>query len=186
MAYIDIPDDLPGVRGLMAFRPELAGPQMQLAQALLHGESPLSRGDRELIAARISHLNECTYCHTAHSSFAAVHFDGGFDEVDPIITDPSTADISPKLRALLGIADLVYESGRAVTPDAITAARSEGATDVEIHDTVLIAAAFCMVNRYVDGLGTRPIEDRDEFFERARTVARDGYENLPMGAARPG
>jgi alkylhydroperoxidase family enzyme len=83
--------------------------------------------------------------------------------------------VSPKLRALLRIAGAVQRSGRAVTAELVDAARAEGADDVEIHDTVLIAAAFCMFNRYVDGLGTfAPQRPEDYLPMAARTVER-GY-----------
>ena len=71
-------------------------------------------------------------------------------------TIPTSAPISAKLKALLRIAASVQRGGRNVSSADVAAARAEGATDLEIHDTVLIAAVFCMANRYVDGLATWP------------------------------
>jgi hypothetical protein len=62
-----------------------------------------------------------------------------------------------------------------VTSDDVAHAREQGATDTEIHDTVLIAAAFCMFNRYVDGLGTTQPRDEEMYRQRGKWIARDGY-----------
>jgi hypothetical protein len=75
----------------------------------------------------------------------------------------------------LGIAGKVQKGGKQVTESDVAAARKEGATDKEIHDTVLIAASFCMFNRYVDGLGTWFPEDAAWYRERGRIVAAGGY-----------
>lgn len=175
MAHIDLPADLPGIRGPMTFRPETARPLNDLVNVLLRGDSTLTRGERELIASRVSRLNGCKYCCDSHSTFAALQLDGGFDTVDCVLDDPTTAPISPKLRALLTIAEQVQQGGKSVTTEAVAAAKQEGASDVEIHDTVLIAAAFCMFNRYVDGLGTWTPEDRGAHLERGRQIVEHGY-----------
>ena len=176
MPHIDLPPGVPGIRSLLDYRPETAGPLLGLAEVLLRGDSSLSRGERELIAARVSRRNECGFCHATHAAFAAVQLDDDWDLVEAVATDPATAAISAKLRALIAIADLVQQSGSAVTEAAVAAARAEGATDLEIHDTVLIAAAFCMFNRYVDGLDTwLPSADPRAYEPRARALAADGY-----------
>ena len=79
------------------------------------------------------------------------------------------------MKALLVIAGNVAESGKRVTEADIARARQHGATDLEIHDTVLIAAAFCMFNRYVDGLATWAPDDPDFYRQRAALVAENGY-----------
>ena len=107
----------------------------------------------------MSNGNDCQFCQMSHSTFAALQLDGGMAVVDAVKVDPDGAPISHKVRALLAIADAVRSSGLKVTDELVAAARAEGATDVEIHDTVLIAATFCMFNRYVDGLGTRAPDD---------------------------
>ena len=179
MAHIDLGIDetlAPGIRGLLAFRPETAGPLMALADALLHSPGTLAPGERELIAAYVSGLNECQYCSASHSAFAAAQLDDGAALVEQVRRDPGSAPISPKLRALLRIAAAVQESGRAVTPELVDAARKADATDVEIHDTVLIAAAFCMYNRYVDGLGTLAIsDDPADYADAAERIVTQGY-----------
>ena len=154
MPHIELPEGVPGIGSGFMFRPETAKPMRELAEVLLRGDNTLSRGERELIAAYVSNLNDCMFCQASHSSFAALQLEGGMSVVEQVKRDPASAPISDKLRALLAIAARVQQSGKLVTPDDVEAARAEGATDVEIHDTVLIAAAFSMFNRYVDGLAT--------------------------------
>jgi uncharacterized peroxidase-related enzyme len=168
-------NEFPGIRGPMRFRPETAKPLNELAEVLLRAPHSLSRGERELIAAYVSGLNECTFCCGSHSAFAAAQLDGGMQLVDQVRADADAAPISAKLRALLRIAAAVREDGRKVTPQLVDAARDQGATDLEIHDTVLIAAAFCMFNRYVDGLGTLAAADPQVFAANARHIVEFGY-----------
>lgn len=174
MPYIALPD-MPGILGPLAFRPQTAGPLNDLAEALLRGPSSLSRGERELIAAYVSSLNRCQFCQQSHGTAAALQLEGGWEVVDAVITDPDRAEVTPKLRALMLIAGQVQRSGREVTQQAVDAARAEGATDVEIHDTVLIAAAFCMYNRYVDGLGAIAPAARSDYAEMGRRLVDVGY-----------
>jgi uncharacterized peroxidase-related enzyme len=178
MPHIDLPD-LPGITAPMQYRPETARPLQELAEVLLRGESTLSRGERELIAAHVSRLNDCHFCHTSHATFAALQLDGGWPVVDAVVADPGSAPISDKLRALLVIAGQVQRGGLHVTPEAVAAAKAEGATDVELHDTVLIAAAFCMYNRYVDGLATFAPPNREDYAESGRMIVEHGYVTAP-------
>jgi uncharacterized peroxidase-related enzyme len=184
MAHIDLPE-APGIIGAMMFRPETAKPMNELAEVLLRGESSLERGERELIAAYVSKLNDCFFCQSSHSAFAAGQLDGGMNLVDQVKQDPANAPVSDKLRALLKIAGKVQQSGLAVTAHDVEAARDKGATDVEIHDTVLIAAAFCMFNRYVDGLGTWAPSDPAAYEHEAQRIIENGYLNAIPAAEAP-
>ncbi|OLZ65758.1 carboxymuconolactone decarboxylase [Streptomyces sp. IMTB 2501] len=177
MPHIELGNDLPGIVSLFAFRPETATPLSELAEVLLRGPSTLSRGERELIAARVSHLNSCRFCADCHAAFAAVQLDQGMPLVDQVRADPAAAPVSDKLKALLAVADAVQESGRAVTDEHIKTARVAGATDTEIHDTVLIAAAFCMFNRYVDGLATTAPDQAAAYTEMAHHITAHGYRD---------
>jgi len=178
MAHITLNSDEPGIRGLFLFRPETAGPLNGLAEALLRGPGSLTPGERELIAAYVSGLNDCHYCCSSHSAYAAVQLPGGMELVEEVRADADSAPVSAKLKALLKIAAAVQQSGQQVSEDDVAAARAEGATDVEIHDTVLIAAAFCMFNRYVDGLGTFAPDDPASYMERADRIVSSGYLGL--------
>src|ERR1700761_1643216 len=155
MPHINLPQEFPGIRSLFMFRPETAAPLNALVQTLLHNPHPtLSAGEREMIAAYVSRLNHCHYCSNIHGAIARHQLGEDAALMDQVFENPDTADISNKLKALLKIAANVQKGGKNVTTDNIELARSEGATDIEIHDAVLIAAAFCMYNRYVDGLAT--------------------------------
>ncbi|MCY1140871.1 peroxidase-related enzyme [Actinoplanes sp. Pm04-4] len=178
MAYIDLGVDEtadPGIRGLLRYRPETGRPLMELAEVLLRGPSTLSRGERELIASYVSGLNDCGYCTNSHGAFAAAQLDEGRPLVEQVRADPSSAPISDKLKALLRIAAATRNSGHDVTPDLIAQAREAGATDAEVHDVVLIAAAFSMFNRYVDALGTLAPEDPAPYEAAAPRIVENGY-----------
>jgi len=175
MAHINLPDGIPGIRGPMMFRPETAKPLNELVDVLLRGAHTLSPGERELIATYVSSENDCRYCQTIHGAIAAYHLGGNEELVSSVKHDPQTAAISPKLKALLSIAGKVQQSGKNVSTLDIERAREQGASDLEIHDTVLIAAVFCMCNRYVDGLATWAPDDPDFYRRRAAMVAQDGY-----------
>jgi uncharacterized peroxidase-related enzyme len=178
MPHIQLPEGLQGIRGPMAFRPETAKPLNELAEILLHAPNSLAAGERELIATYVSYLNDCYFCQTVHGAIAAAHLDGDEDLVRRVKADFKHADVSDKLKALLVIAGKVQRGGKHVLAADVEEARIAGATDVEIHDTVLIAAAFCMYNRYVDGLATWQPEDEDLYLERGRKTAREGYVSM--------
>jgi uncharacterized peroxidase-related enzyme len=173
--HIAIDSGEPGIRGLFRFRPETARPLNGLAEVLLRGPSTLTRGERELIAAYVSSLNECRYCSSSHSAYAAAQLPEGMALVQQVCTDVEGAPVPAKIKALLGIASAVQEGGLKVTSQHVAAARAAGATDMEIHDCVLIAAAFCMFNRYVDGLATIAPEDPELYASRAQRIVEDGY-----------
>jgi uncharacterized peroxidase-related enzyme len=177
MAHITLPEGLPGIRGPMAFRPETSKPLNEFAEVLLRSENSLSRGDRELIATYVSYLNDCFFCQNAHGVLAQHYLQCDIQFIDGVKANMNDANISPKLKALLAIAGSVQKGGKYVTSAQIETAKTAGATDMEIHDTVLIAAAFCMFNRYVDGLGTWAPEDREFYINRAKSRAEEGYAN---------
>ncbi len=183
MPHIELPEGLTGIRAAMAFRPETAKPLNELVEVLLHQPNSLTPGERELIATYVSSQNDCYYCQTIHGAIASANIDNeqalgetaSEDLVVKVKRDFQHADISEKLKALLVIAGQVQKGGKNVTAQAVETARSLGATDLEIHDTVLIAAAFCMYNRYVDGLATWQPKDEAMYRERGKRVAREGY-----------
>jgi uncharacterized peroxidase-related enzyme len=181
MAYIELPiapelgREFPGIVGPMTFRPETAKPINDLVNILLRGESTLTPGERELIATHVSWRNDCFFCQTIHGAMAAAQLNHDETLVQRVKTDWANAEISPKLKALLNIAGKVQEGGKLVTEEDVAAARRVGATDREIHDTVLIAAVFSMCNRYVDGLGTWAPRDADIYRARAAEIVEHGY-----------
>ena len=147
MPHIALPEGLPGITSAFAFRPETAKPLRELAEVLLRGPSSLSSAVRETIATFVSTRNDCYFCRTSHRAAASHHAGANYDLVDAVCIDYRSAPVSAKLKTLLAIAGKVQEAGKNVTSEDIRRARQEGATDLEVHDTVLIAAAFCMYNR---------------------------------------
>jgi uncharacterized peroxidase-related enzyme len=181
MPHIALPEGIPGIAAGFAYRPETSKPMRELAHILLHEPGTLTPGERELIAAYVSSRN-CTHCcASSHGAAAAAHL-GGFETVEAVKTDLQTAPVSAKLKALLNIAGKVQRDGKLVTPADIEAARKEGATDLEVHDTVLIAAAFSMYNRYVDGLGTWQPENPEMYAQMGERLAKEGYRNPTVEA----
>lgn len=175
MPHIQLPENLPGIRSLVAYRQDTGSVLYELAEALLRNDSPIPSPERELIAAYVSSLNECRFCASSHAAASRHLFGERSDLVDAVLEDLESAPVSEKLRALLQIAGKVQKNGRLVTEEDIERARKEGAGDREIHDTVLIAAAFSMFNRYVDGLATIAPEDPEAYREMGRRMAEVGY-----------
>ncbi|MGL4608839.1 MAG: carboxymuconolactone decarboxylase family protein [Trueperaceae bacterium] len=174
MPHIALTSNLPGISGLLKDYPATAAPLLDLANVLLRGESPLTAGERELIATYVSSLNNCTFCTNSHGATANVLLNET-QVLEWCNTNFHNAPVSEKLKRLLTIASLVQQSDRSVREDAIEAAKAQGATDREIHDTVLIAAAFCMYNRYVDGLATWFPSEVAAYDDMGKRLAERGY-----------
>ncbi|HSY35434.1 MAG TPA: peroxidase-related enzyme [Acidobacteriaceae bacterium] len=177
MPHIALPEDMPGITAGFAFRPDTAKPMRELAHILLHtsGNDGFSSRDRELVAAFVSSRNTCYFCQTSHGA-AASHLNGGStDLVESVCRDYRSAAISEKLKALLAIAEQVQIDGKRVTKELVEEARKQGATDLDIHDAVLIAAAFSMYNRYVDGLATVQPRNEAMYVEMGKRMAEQGY-----------
>jgi uncharacterized peroxidase-related enzyme len=179
MAHINVPDGVPGIRSLVMFRPETGKPLYELAQVLLRGESTLSEAERELIAAYVSKRNETMFCMMSHAAASRELYGDDKRVVDEVLYDMHQANISDKMKSLLNIAGKVQILGKEVTPEDIDAARKENATDKEIHDTVLIAAAFSMFNRYVDGLASFTPTDEKEYETMGQRMVEKGYVAPP-------
>ncbi len=178
MAHIGIQEGIPGIVGAFTFHPETAKPMRELAEILLRGPSTLTSAEREGIAAFVSSGNDCRFCQLSHSAAAAEHRGGteaDYEWIEALKANPDAANVSTKMKGLLQIAGKVREGGKRVTATDIAAARAQGATDLEIHDTVLIAAAFCMYNRYVDGLATWQPEAPAEYRLMGKRMAHEGY-----------
>jgi uncharacterized peroxidase-related enzyme len=186
MPHIVLNSAEPGIRGLLRYSPQTARPLSELTEVLLRGPGTLTRGERELMAAYVSALNDCRYCSSSHSACAAAQLPGGMAVVEQVRADPSSAPVSAKVKALLAIAAAVQQSGRAVTAGHVARARAAGATDAEIHDTVLIAAVFCMFNRYVDGLATTAPDDPAVYAAGAHRLLTQGYLPPPADSGPEG
>mgnify|MGYP003580870420 CR=1 FL=1 len=175
MAHIKVPEGVPGIRSLVMFRPDTGQHLYDLAHVLLREPSPLTPAERELIAAFVSSGNNCRFCMSSHAAAARELYGEERHVVDCVIENVNDAPISSKLRALLNIAGKVRKNGKEVTPEDILNARNHGAGDRDIHDTVLIAAAFSMFNRYVDGLATLTPTDEKAYEEMGKRMTTIGY-----------
>ncbi|TLV02694.1 carboxymuconolactone decarboxylase family protein [Dyadobacter luticola] len=176
MAHINLENGMPGILGPMLFSPHTAAPMNLLANALMQSDEGLSRGERELIATYVSSQNDCFFCQTIHGAIASDYLgDEDWSFVKSVKDNYEETTLSPKLKSLLAIAGSVQKGGKNVTTEQVEAAKANGASDLEIHDTVLIAAAFCMFNRYVDGLATTAPTDPDIYRKRAKNVIANGY-----------
>ena len=180
MPHIVLENHLPGVTGLLEYSPETGNALRQLTQLLMRGPSTLSEAERELIATLVSCKNKCIFCTTSHKAVADA-FLGEEETSEKVKKDFYTSPVSEKMKALLAIASQVQESGKHVTPETIAKAKQQGATDREIHDTVLIAAMFCMYNRYVDGLATIAPSDPEYYLTMADRLKNNGYHRPPHG-----
>lgn len=180
MPYITLEAHLPGITGLLEYSKDTAAPIRELTQILLRGPSTLTEGERELIATVVSYKNDCTFCCTAHTAAADILL-GEEDTAAKVKQDIATAPVSDKMKALLVIAAQVQQSGKAVTAASVQNAKDAGATDIEIHDTVLIAALFCLYNRYVDGLATVTPTDPAFYKGLGERLKTNGYNRLPQG-----
>lgn len=175
MPHIPLRPDLYGITSLLDFRPETAAPLCKLTQLLLRGESTLSEAEREMIAAYVSSLNECIFCSTAHTAATCLLPGGRETGIEPLQSDLEALDVSDKMKCLLRMAAKVQKNGNQVTQEDINIARQSGATDLEIHDTVLIASLFCLYNRYVDGLATLTPTDPDFYATLGTRISTRGY-----------
>lgn len=178
MPYIPLEEHLPGITGLLEYRQDSAAPIRELTQVLLRGPSTLTEAEREMIATIVSYRNQCTFCTTAHT--AAVDVLLGEEETSARVKENiSTAPVSDKMKALLTIAAQVQQSGRNVSTESVQKAKDAGASDMEIHDTVLIAALFCLYNRYVDGLSTVTPTDPAFYKGLGKKLKEHGYHRTP-------
>lgn len=184
MAHIQLPEGAPGIVGPMLAYPATEKHLNGLAEALLRGPSSLTPEEREVIATYVSCGNECYFCTNVHAA-AARYLGKQGEQQTPIIDSviqgmerlpPARMEVDDKLRALLNIADKVRRDGRLVNAEDVAETRAHGADDQAIHDTVLIAAAFCMFNRYVDGLATFAPKDPAVYDASGERLGTNGYE----------
>ena len=175
MAHITLPVDVPGIRGPLSFRPDAATHLLALAETILRQPASLEPGDRETIAAWTSYLNGCNFCMKSHAAAARAWLGPARSgALDRLLGAEDSSGYSPKMQALLEVSRALQGCVLGVRPEHIARARAAGASDHDIHDTVLITAAFCMYNRYVEGLGTREAAESD-YEPMGRRLRDQGY-----------
>ena len=178
MSHIPLESHLPGITGLLEYRKDSAAPIRELTHILLRGKSTLSEGERELIATLVSSRNECIFCTTAHTVAADILL-GESQTCEMVIRDFETAPVSEKMKALLSIAEATQQGGKKVTDLKVERAKKAGASDTEIHDTVLIAALFCLYNKYVDGMASTTPTETAFYQALGERITTHGYNRVP-------
>ena len=194
--------EVPGIIAAISLTPGLGMHLRGLANELLVKDFPgttLTRAERELLATAVSGANECFYCMDSHGAFAlallghetangspagagangpSTRTDANASSAHALIEGLKVGDtsgLSSKMRALVAIARTVQRRARDLTRDDVAIALGAGATDADTQLAVLIASAFCMYNRMVDGLRARTPPNADAYRERAAQIAEHGY-----------
>ena len=142
------------------------------AERLMRGPSPLSEGERELIAAYVSGINSCRYCHGVHSRVAGA-FGIEVAEFDKLMTNMDLASIEPKLKPLLNCVRKLTEAPSRMTESDAAAVYDAGWSDEALFHAVAICAYFNQMNRLVDGTGI--IGTAEAYSVAARRLADRGY-----------
>jgi uncharacterized peroxidase-related enzyme len=183
--------DVPGIGAAMRLTPNLGLHLRGLADELLVNDFPgatLRRDERELLATAVSAANDCFFCMDSHGAFATALLErGGATERLPLIDIVKTGSsdgLDPKVRTLLHIARTVGRDPLELTKEDVAAAQGAGASEADVQLAVLIAAAFSMYNRMVDGFRARTPGDPAAYRERAGEIAERGY-SAPASTAPP-
>lgn len=178
--------DVPGIGVAMRLTPGLGRHLRGLADEVLVNDYPgatISRHEREMIATAVSAANDCFFCMDSHAAHAraVMELTGDLEQapVLDVITTGSSDGLDPKMQALLHIARTVRRAPLELTADDVAAATSAGASDGDVQLAILIAAAFSMYNRLVDGFRAKTPPVVGVYAERARQIAEHGYSAPP-------
>lgn len=174
MPFFSFLDDDATMVDLVARRPGRMALLGKLTDEVMCGPSLLDRGTRELIAAYVSGLNGCRYCHGAHVAFAESH---GIDPdlLAALLDDPETAPVDDRLRPLLAYcARLTRTPARLVAAD-VEAVLAAGWPEEALEDAIAVVSLFALYNRMMDGHGFAP-RDREGNRARADLIRRHGYD----------
>jgi uncharacterized peroxidase-related enzyme len=174
--------DVPGILAAIRLTPGLGIHLRGLADELLVNDFPgatLERAEREMLATAVSAANDCFYCMDSHGAFANALLERSETlELAPLVDEiklGSSEGFDDKMRALLEIARTVRRAPRELTAADVAVARAAGATDADVQLAVLIAAAFSMYNRMVEGFRARTLPSPDAYAARATEIAAHGY-----------
>jgi uncharacterized peroxidase-related enzyme len=175
MPFFSSFNDDSGVRDILALNPAAGRALIDYHEAVLRGPSPLTPGERELIAAYVSGLNACHYCHGVHATTAA-EFGISRDLLERLIDDPASAPVEAKLKPLLAyVKKLTLTPARMGKADA-DAVYAAGWSERALHDAVSVCCLFNFMNRLIDGHG---VEGRAELYQRrGEMLHKDGYAGL--------
>jgi uncharacterized peroxidase-related enzyme len=182
--------DVPGIGVAMRLTPGLGVHLRGLADEILVNDFPgatLERYEREMLATAVSAANDCFFCMDSHGAFATALLEkSGTTELAPVIDvikHGSSEGVDAKMAALLHIARTVRRDPLGLTAADVSTATSAGATDADVQLAVLIASAFSMYNRLVDGFRAATAPTTDAYRARAGEIAENGYSAPPVAAA---
>jgi uncharacterized peroxidase-related enzyme len=162
---------------LQVFRayPDTAKPLIAFHEVVMRNPSPLSAGERELIAAYVSGLNACTYCHGVHTATAeAFGVEPGL--LAAALSDLDTADVGDKIRPVLRYVGKLTTSPAKMTQADADEVFAAGWDEQALHDAVMVCAMFNFMNRMVDGHGVHA--GPDYFAESGERLHKIGYAGL--------
>jgi uncharacterized peroxidase-related enzyme len=179
MPFFDYLTDEAGVTDIARAEPEKFIHLGAFTQAVLRGPSPLSEAERELIAAYVSGVNDCQYCHGVHSATAA---NFGVDPAlfENLLADLECATVDDRLRALLAYARKLTQTPSRMTDADAQSVFDAGCTPEELRDTVTICALFNFYNRLIEGHGIKGTADL--FTRNGARLAKEGYGNAAKNA----
>ena len=176
--------DVPGILTALRLTPVLGLHLRGLADELLVNDfagATIGRAEREMLATATSAANDCFYCMDSHGAFATalLERDGATERVPLIdaIKVGSSDGFDDKMQALLHIARTVRREPRELTAADVAAAHAAGASDADVQLAVLIASAFSMYNRLVEGFRARTLPSADAYQARAAEIAAHGYSD---------
>jgi uncharacterized peroxidase-related enzyme len=174
--------DVPGILAAIRLTPGLGVHLRGLADELLVNDFPgttLVRAEREMLATATSAANDCFYCMDSHGAFATALLEKTGDTERVALIDTikigSSDGLDPKMQALLHIARTVQRAPRELTAGDVDAAITAGASDADVQLAVLIASAFSMYNRMVDGFRAQTPPSAEAYRARASEIADFGY-----------
>jgi uncharacterized peroxidase-related enzyme len=164
-----------GVRDVLQLNPAAGKALLEYHEAVLRGDSPLSIGERELIAAYVSGLNACHYCHGVHSRTAEAFGISG-EMMEKLLHDPQKAEVDAKLRPILDFVRKLTQAPATMTKADADAVYAAGWNERALHDAVNVSALFNFMNRLIDGHG---LEGNAEIYSRrAQLLKEEGYSPL--------
>jgi uncharacterized peroxidase-related enzyme len=176
--------EVPGILAAIRLTPGLGVHLRGLADELLVNDFPgatLVRAEREMLATAVSAANDCFYCMDSHGAFAnaLLERDGATDlaPLVDVVKVGSSEGFDDKMRALLHIARTVRREPRELSAADVATAHAAGASDADVQLAVLIAAAFSMYNRMVEGFRARTMPSADAYRARAGEIAAHGYSD---------
>jgi uncharacterized peroxidase-related enzyme len=185
--------DVPGILTALTLTPALGVHLRGLADELLVDEfagATISRHQREMLATAVSAANDCFYCMDSHGAFASALLErNAAQELLPLVDEiklGSSDGFDPKMQALLHVARTVRREPRELTRADVTAALDAGASDQDVQLAVLIAAAFSMYNRIVEGFRARTPPTAEVYRERAEQIADHGYSGARVTSVPAG